>query len=307
MGVDTDVPRLGIVEGMDPALYHAINACSASRLHNLTSRSAAYVKWESENERPQTEALLRGIYVHAAILEPETVESRFVVLGRCEAETKNGRCGNQGSVLVGGSSFCRVRGHAPATADPNPDQRQPVPQDLYDECRAIRDSVLSHPVASALLTRNAKREVSLFWIDKATSLPCKARPDLLFGNGIGDVKVTRNAKPGRFPGECANRGHHMRAAFYLSGAREVADHAKRYLFIAVEPDAPYECCVYELHPDALELGAEEAAQAMARYAACMKSGVWPGYSTEPQMVMLPAWYMAREEEPVVLTSGGEAI
>jgi hypothetical protein len=47
--------------------------------------------------------------------------------------------------------------------------------------------------------------------------------------------------------------------------------------------------VYEIAPDALELGASLMSDALRLIAECEDAGVWPGYAPEVQSLNLPAW------------------
>jgi hypothetical protein len=47
--------------------------------------------------------------------------------------------------------------------------------------------------------------------------------------------------------------------------------------------------VYEIAPDALELGASLMSDALGLIAQCEDEGVWPGYAPEVQCLNLPSW------------------
>jgi hypothetical protein len=59
--------------------------------------------------------------------------------------------------------------------------------------------------------------------------------------------------------------------------------------VVVETSAPYAVAVYEIAPDALDLGASMMSDALSLIAECEDRGEWPGYATEVQSLNLPAW------------------
>jgi hypothetical protein len=47
--------------------------------------------------------------------------------------------------------------------------------------------------------------------------------------------------------------------------------------------------VYEIHPDALDLGVGMMNDALELIAQCEDAGEWPGYAPEVQCLNLPSW------------------
>jgi hypothetical protein len=63
----------------------------------------------------------------------------------------------------------------------------------------------------------------------------------------------------------------------------------RFYWIAVEVAAPYAVAVYEIHPDALDLGVGKMNDALELIAQCEDAGEWPGYAPESQCLNLHHW------------------
>lgn len=295
MSAEGAAPRIGIEDAMPADVYHSIDACSASRLRDLALRSRKYCRYRLEHPTPATDAQKRGTAAHAAILEPETLEGRFLVAEQCHATKKSdgARCSNMGTIFRASGWWCGVKGHAPPQLPDEPpvDPHRIIARDVWDEVRAIRDAVYSDSAAAALLRREVRRELSAFWIDTTwqTSLPCKLRADIYAGDMVGDVKININAAPGRFEDHIAKSRLHMQAAFYLAGLREVGREPDEFVWIAVEPEAPHEVQVYAAEPETLRCGHEEVRKAIERYAECVRTGVWPGYPGGVLPVALPLW------------------
>lgn len=284
MTAEPSAPRVGIEDALPAADYHAIDSCSASRLRDLASRSPAYARWRVEHPDPpedQTDALKRGTASHLAVLEPHMLEARILVAGQCSATTGKGeRCKSQGSVWRGGAWWCGIRGHAPPPLpDEPPDPRIVVKQEVWDECRGIRDAVYANAAAANLLRGEVRREMSIFWRDATwgTGLACKGRPDIYAGEIVGDVKVCRQAHRKDWDDHCAGALLNLQASFYLAGLRELGREPEDFAWIAVQPDAPHECTVYVAEPEMLRVGAAETAKAIEVYARCAAAGQWSGY------------------------------
>src|SRR5690606_31897383 len=68
------------------------------------------------------------------------------------------------------------------------------------------------------------------------------------------------------------------------------------LFVFVEKTPPYLVSVVELDQPAVIVGRELNRRALAVYAECRATGVWPGHSPEIELIALPAWATNRLEE-----------
>lgn len=97
-----------------------------------------------------------------------------------------------------------------------------------------------------------------------------------------------------------NHGWHVRAAWYMSGVKEVTKVLpSRYCFVPVEKESPHIVQVYEMEDSALIRGEQIIGKALDLFSQCQKSGVWPKYRTGPSKLKLPTWaeyqYAEREE------------
>jgi hypothetical protein len=146
-------------------------------------------------------------------------------------------------------------------------------------------------------------EVSVFWLDGNTGVPCKARFDYLKPRAIVDLKSYENTigLPVRKAiARCvANYRYHIQAAFYLEGAKAARELvAEGRAFGAVDPgflrplvDAPERHFLFVFQQKGpaplargmvlapgltLDIGREEIAEAMHLFAHC-----WRIYSADP--------------------------
>ena len=69
----------------------------------------------------------------------------------------------------------------------------------------------------------------------------------------------------------------------------------RFIFIAVEKEAPYGVCCYELDQQAIDLGNSIIDEQLRTYIECQELNSWPCYPSTTQTLSLPAW-AARQSE-----------
>lgn len=274
-GVYTDLPATD---------YHLLDALGSSTLADMR-RSMAYARSRMQAMDESTAAQKSGSLVHALVLEPDTVASRFCAAGTCEALLKSGPrkghpCGLSGSWYEVEDNHARAYcgKHVPDGAVP--DDRTVLKASEWDDAAAIAQAVLHDAAAADLLSADgAQTEVTLVWEDEATGILCKARPDVLAGSltSIADLKRNRNAHPDRWPGECWRRGYYIQAAHYLAGARSLGIPVERWFWILVEPEAPHELWVPECDEETVLAGQRERSDLLGRWQACVETGWFPGY------------------------------
>lgn len=164
----------------------------------------------------------------------------------------------------------------------------------YAAVHAMADALRDHPIASRLFT-NGKPEQSLFWIDEDDDVWRRARLDWLpQGSGgrliIPDYKSTRSAAPDAISKHLADYSYHGQAAWYLDAvhALGLAEDAA-FVFVFQEKAPPYLVTVAEPDPMALRIGREQNRRAIEVFAECQATDTWPGYSTDIELIGLPAW------------------
>ena len=175
----------------------------------------------------------------------------------------------------------------------------------YDRAQAMARAVTSHPVASRLLSpERGRAEQSMFWRDAEFGVWRRSMVDLLpHPDGparpiLVDLKTTRSATDRALSKTVATFGYHAQAAFYLDGYQALFPGADvAFVFVFVETAPPHLVRVVELDQPALIVGAELNRRALEIFRDCRQAGVWPGHSSEIDLVSLPAWASARLEEP----------
>lgn len=134
-------------------------------------------------------------------------------------------------------------------------------------------------------------EMSFF--GEMQGIKCKGRTDFITDDGslIVDLKIMQKADKASFMQSVAKFGYYIQAAFYLDLTK-----AKRFLFLAIEKEPPFMCGVYELTPEAIDLGREKCLKA---FEIAMNANEYAknsyferskdGTMETEQMISLPTW------------------
>jgi hypothetical protein len=226
-----------------------------------------------ELKREPSKAMTLGVVSHVAVLQPHLLDTAFV-------EKPQGKEGDFRTKE--GKEWKSKMGNTPIL---DADEARAV--------RGIRDSIAAHDAAKALLA-GCDTEVALF-AEHRTGLWIKGRVDALKVESdneavIVDVKTTSaGADYGTFSRQAASLNYHVSAAWYCHLAGLNGLPPARFYWIAVEVAPPYAVAVYEIHPDALDLGVGMMNDALELIAQCEDEGHWPGYDGAVQALNLPAW------------------
>ncbi len=139
------------------------------------------------------------------------------------------------------------------------------------------DAFWKNKKAAALLN-DGLAEHSLFWYDEMTGLPLRCRIDFFsnVGNGVAvDLKVTTSPTPYDFPWKCLDLKYHIQAATYLYGIDKAWKRKPDYfMFITLEPEPPYRCCVHVCREEMLDLGYTRMKEALLELKERRESGNW---------------------------------
>ena len=172
---------------------------------------------------------------------------------------------------------------------------------------AMAARLREHKRASQILAQPGRAEMSAFWEDPAFGIWWRCRwdhmpePDPRYQPVIGDYKTTAKggASKREFSKAIASYHYNLQASVYTAGYAAMFDDRisvpPGYALITQERVAPYRVAVYELHPDALRKGRQDAERAMEIYRdnreaeAEGRPGAWPGYSPEIEVIDLPYW------------------
>ena len=280
---------------IEPGVYYDIlfteylqwDAVSNSRL-GLAARSAAHYKQGFSGET--SPALRLGSLTHCGVLEPLQLSNRYVVEPNFASMPENVDKRGERSYSHATTFVKEARSQFAAANG----RKLIVTQAEYDKVIGIATSLHKEQRVRELMTFG-DAEVSLFWLDLATGLPCKCRIDWLTvttKRAIVDLKTCRD--PLRFESAIAEYGYHRQLAFYRRGVDALLGEVADAYLIAVETESPYCSRTAKVSESALRQGDDEISELLELVSECKSLDAWPGYSN-PSEWELPAW-KTRETE-----------
>lgn len=278
---------MGLILDMPFEEYLAVDALSATGLKQL-----ARSPWHYRNQVviEPTRPMLRGTLAHCAVLEPDAMARRYLVLPE-DAPRRPSKtqwaAKNPGPESVAAMAWWTKFQEGSAG-------RELVPFDDFATCQAQLEAVKREPELAKLL-RAGVGEASVFWIDKATGLYCKARPDWLPPHDGGritpmDLKTCVDESPNGFGRAAARLRYDLQAAHYTAGIEAVTRlTVDKFVFGAVTNKPPVLAVPYVLTDEICEQGREERRELMERLAWCKREDQWPAYGAGLQLLDFPAY------------------
>ena len=251
---------------------------------------------DRSHPKEETQAMIEGTALHHAVLEPETFEGYYIVLGQCEAYKKDGNlCTNPGIVYRdGGDSYCGVRGHDPYDKDePMEEGIHVFARDAMDRLDLARLSVISHDEAKKFFHGQGRSEVVGIWTDEATGVRCKIRldRDLDRVSLHTDLKYTGDITDEGFRRQCGRMGWTQRSAFYRRGLEALGRPAEGSIIIAVENQAPHDCRTFLLDEGDISAFGRRIDGILETFAECRVRNEWPGHPQVLTPLKLAKWDM----------------
>jgi len=291
--VSTEAPEPGVYPGVPAEEYHAWDAASNSRLGKIL-RSPAHLKAYLDDPPADTASQILGRAAHSAVLEPDKFGSDYFMIPKPEGRLFTNKDGSPSKSPANTAAYKE----AVAIMEADHPDATGLKAAYYEECLAMREAVHAHPKVAKMIQATGRAELSIVWVDEKTGVTCKARLDwhtpTHAGGAIVDLKTTPDASPWAFAGSANKWGYYRQGATYLRGAEAVGLPAVHFAIIAVEkrPDA-YKggfyngVILYRLREDDVILGGTQLDFALAMYAECERTGIYPGYTTEVVDLVLP--------------------
>jgi len=244
--------------------YHSmteyLSKSSLDQIHKSPAHFQAYINGE---KKEPTASMVFGSLVHSVLFDQDD----FAIMPECDRRTKEGKMlyeafleTSQGKELI-------------------------VTSAQHEQALLIAQAVAKHPKAAALLTEGVA-ETPVF--GELGEMLAKCKPDFhnTKFNVLVDLKTTSDSSPAEFAKSVWNFRYHVQAAMYMD-----LTNAKRFFFIAVEKDAPFNVEVYELDEESISIGRAEYLADIETFKKCMKTENWHGYTEEPaiHVISLPSW------------------
>ncbi len=244
-------------------------------------------------EKKQSPDMLFGEAFHSMILEEAKFENEFCVQPELHKLPKVGLLRDLGREEYDRQKSERDKVSAlnvkiSELREQNKETKKCIDSEDYQKLCDMRDSLKSNFEAWDLISE-AKYEQSYFWTDEDTGLMLKARPDILHGSLVVDLKTTRDASPRSFQRSMCDGGYHIQAAMILDAVRAIDKREiVTFINIAIEKEYPYSVGIYIIDDAAIAAGREKYKRILRELKEAKESNSFCDYQT--QTICLPAWY-----------------
>lgn len=179
----------------------------------------------------------------------------------------------------------------------------PILRREVDHAEKMAESIKAHNAAHSLLT-NGSPEVSLFWVDEATGVKCRARLDWLPKRAIHgrftvpDLKTSPSSDPASFAKSIAKFGYYGQQAHYSDGIRACGlDDDPEFVFVVVEVTDPWPVIVGRVDTvEDLTFARAVVDRCRRVWRECNETDTWPAYPTGVIDLALPSWLLWDLEE-----------
>lgn len=151
----------------------------------------------------------------------------------------------------------------------------------------MTEKIRQHPLVKQFF-KNSELESSYYGYDPIYGFLRKSRLDLITDTEIIDFKTTLDASLNRFSRDIVNYMLHFQAAYYLDVARLAGFRFKRFMFVCVEKEPPYEVAIYDLNSSAIEVGHEIMERLLCKMNKYLNNKT-KGYPRHIQTIGLPAF------------------
>lgn len=262
------------VANMPSVVYHAHGFTSASQLKKIASTSLAHFKFERENPKEPTAALIFGSAYHTLILEPERFKEEYFTLDRDampkpdsdfrNAENKAWKerelARNEGKIFLSNEDWITLHG--------------------------MKEALENYPNFTFLLSNRVAEESYFAEID---GQGVRVRPDYVSKFGIVDLKTCQDASPEAFGRDAAKLKYLIQAALYTDvvstfQAHETIGRGEHYegdelpfFFLAQEKTAPYVPQMYRVPSFLIEAGRAQYQDVLRALFTAQTTDIWSAY------------------------------
>lgn len=260
--------------------YRAHPAVSRSQLFKLRESPEKFRYYEDNPEEP-TAALIFGQFLHAMVLQPDTIPQQFAAAPSVDRRTRDGKA-------------------QWAAFETAAEGRTVVTFEMAITAKEMQQKLESCEFAKKLLS--GEKEVPYFWTDELTGEECKCRADCITNiNGLDiivDLKTAENADTDTFMRHAIKYGYDLQAAMYSEGVRKCTDKECAFVFIVIEKKPPYAVNILQADKAFITHGVDLFRELLGIYHDCKQTGNWYGYLGKHNIINsleLPA-YLAKEIE-----------
>ena len=269
-----NTPEPGIYADIPNETYHAWPGVSKSMLDKIRETPAHLKDYMDDPVHIQTPPLLLGSATHTSVLLPEKFADEYIVMPDIDGRTAEARAFRVAAKKKGKTPLSHIDGRW-----------------IKAISARVRDTVFF----KRCMNRQPLIENSIVW--EMDDYLCRARPDMIADDMVIDLKTTIQSC-NNFHNEIFRRRYHWQAYWYLKGCENVGIDCHTFMIIAAHKQRPFLVSLHEItrESEAYAVAAEECEAAFDTYKTCMRSGVWPGYPSEPIPVQVPS---SRQQEVLI--------
>lgn len=257
------VKPLERVENMPNEVYHSHEFTSASQLKKIASTSLAHFKFERENPKESTAALIFGNAYHTLILEPERFKEEYFTLDRDAMPKPESDFRNSENKAWKERELAKNAGK---TFLSNEDW-----QTLF----GMKEALENYPNFMFLLANGVAEESYFAEID---GQGVRVRPDYVSKFGIVDLKTCQDASPEAFGRDAAKLKYLIQAALYTDVVTAFRDGDELpFFFLAQEKTAPYVPQMYRVPSYLIEAGRAQYEDVLRALFTAQTTDIWSAY------------------------------
>lgn len=243
-------------------IYHALPGLSSSKLKVIAEQSTLHSNLSTHED---SEAKDFGSFLHAVILEPETLDTSYL---RSD-EPAPSRSTKEGKEIA--QRFTEETGLQIVDSDDWKrkwfEWKYPGKKRISDKwesaARSIVELIDDHPIKAILA--NSQKELSLFWQEEGFLM--KAKPDILMHNNmLVDLKTCASASPQSIRRSIEQFNYHWQLAFHARGIKAVSGIMPPALgWIFVETSPPYGISMVQMPDEMLDIANDCIEAAIMKY------------------------------------------
>lgn len=323
--------------GVDPDGYHEFNGnrgtpefvvspsslkiffeCPSRFLAGYVPPDSKAKKWGSIRD---CQELTPELFRHKYAVQPETYKDTVMKCPRCGSITDSAKCRKCGvdrEPIVITKPWNANADHCDEWQSQHEGQ-EILSAKTYGEAIAAHERFAADERIADFFAKSKKQvQVTALWADEKTGLeiPCQCLIDLAGDPGtewqdcLGDMKTTRCAKWIAFREFAVQMMYDMQGAFDLDMYNAATGEQRTtWVFAIQENFHPWECGREMLGQSFINLGRLSYQAILAKYAQCLKTGVWDGYDdgakeTDRWTIIEPT---ARHQESRMMALYGEVV
>jgi len=250
---------------------------SFSSLSQFDISPVHYINYITK-KRQATPQMMLGSLVHSMILEPETVDSEYIICPKFDMRKKEDK-------------------EAKALFESDNEGKSIVDQDTWDTAKDISSSVYDSPMAVNILSKLSMRESK--FVFENDGLPVTGYIDGVGKNNdipfILEVKTSLTASPSEVIKDFYNKKYYIQAGIYRTALMEmgISDKAP-VIYLVVENRAPHIVSMFMASEEYVQHGVKEFNRLVSEFKDWKNNGFnTSGYSKtgseELYELGLPSW------------------